>query len=864
MTNRPKDQPTKRPTDQKTKVMLDKFDARAIEDKFIKSWESDGVYKFDPARPRSDTFAIDTPPPTVSGSLHMGHVMGYAQTDFIARYQRMCGKNVFFPIGWDDNGLPTERRVQNYFNIKCDPSLPYDPDFKPEHLEKFDTPQVPVSRRNFIDACNILIAMDERAFEDVWRRLGYSYDWSSCYSTISDIAISHAQNAFIKFYKGGNAKSIDAPTMWDTTFQTAVAQAEIEDREIAGFFHDIKFTVEPNHQQPATSNHFTIATTRPEFLPACIAVVAHPDDDRYKHLFGKNATVPLFGFSVPIMASEHADPEKGTGIMMVCTFGDAEDVKFWKTHGLPLKQIIGRDGRIINVNDEFNGLPVRGARKLMVEKLRASGDLIGEPRPIMHSVKFYEKGDVPIEFVPSRQWFVKLLDKKPQLIEQGRKIKWFPEHMRNRLENWTDGLNQDWAISRQRFFGVPFPVWYKLDAAGNPDFDNPILASSLPCDPMADTPAGFDASRRGQPFGFIGDPDVMDTWATSSLTPQIAMAMAGNPDNLALPFDMRNSGPEIIRTWNFYTIAQDLINENEIPWRMCCVNGWVLDPDRKKMSKSRGNVVVPTDIIEKFGSDAIRLWAAGLKWGTDAAFDENILEQKRKLVMKFFNAAKFVMGIYGSNPNGGAVFGNENEKQNLVCSFYSASDVSSLTDVDVAFWSKIKITIDNYKKYFNENDYTGALIETEQMFWNFCDNYLEIVKSRAYGDNKDSIGAKLSLVYAIDTFCKMFAPFMPFITDAVWQERTWILFKERTSVHVENIAIPEIETVDVSNYDALCELVSFVRGEKSKNNFSMKKPIARLIIPDNAFFRAAQMDIKNVLTVSELEFGGDIAIEWGE
>jgi valyl-tRNA synthetase len=833
--------------------MIEKYDPKILEEKYASEWENSGVYKFDRNTAREDSFAIDTPPPTVSGSLHMGHVMGYAQTDILARFHRMSGKNVFFPIGWDDNGLPTERRVQNYFNIKCDPKIAYDPDFKPDHKDKFTEPQQPVSRRNFIEACNILIHEDEKVFEAVWRRLGYSYDWGLKYSTISDTARRIAQEAFIKFYNSGNVKSVDSPTMWDTTFQTAVAQAEIEDREIAGHFHDIRFHVD--------GGEFIIATTRPEFLPACIAIVAHPDDSRYKDIIGKNAVVPLFGHSVPILASPHADPEKGTGIMMVCTFGDAEDVKFWKTHGLPLRQIIGRDGKVVDTgilpeNENFAklvGLPIKAARRQIVEMLRESGDLTAEPRPITHAVKFYEKGDVPIEFVPSRQWFVRLLDKKEKLSEFGARIGWFPEYMGRRLQDWIDGLNQDWAISRQRFFGVPFPVWYRLDDAGEPDFDNPILAAKLPCDPLAEAPDGFDESRRGQPNGFIGDPDVMDTWATSSLTPQIAMEMAGNPKNLSLPFNARNSGPEIIRTWNFYTIAQDMMNADSIPWNQCWVNGWVLDPDRKKMSKSLGNVVVPTEIIEKYGADAIRLWAGSMKWGTDAACDEKSIEAKRKLCMKFFNAAKFVFGFRADCMNAPAATADGPDE------FHNP--------VDTAFTARLNESIQEYEKYFKENDYAGALASVEQAFWDFCDNYLEITKGRAYSGDKSALK---SLTLSVESFCALFAPFMPFITEEVWQSRPWS--DKDKSIHNQPLPSKWPDYIngadgDTVGYRLLCELVSAVRGKKSTGGKSVKFPIKKLVVRDDEFLRGAAADIKNVLNADKLEFAGNDLIselEWGE
>jgi len=820
--------------------MQDKYDSAFIEKKLTEVWESSGVYKYDPSRPRGETFAIDSPPPTVSGSLHIGHIYGYAQADIMARFHRMRGKNLFFPMGWDDNGLPTERRVQNYFNIKCDPSLPYDSSFAPEHREKFDAPQIRVSRRNFIEACRKLIEQDEKIFEGIFRQMGFSYDWSLMYSTISADAIRLAQESFIKLYKAGHVKSIDAPTMWDTTFHTAVAQAEIEDREIAGFFHDIKFE--------CGDKDFVIATTRPEFLPACIAIVAHPDDQRYGHLIGKTATVPLFGHKVPIYGDPHADPEKGTGVMMVCTFGDAEDVKFWKEHDLPLRQIIDRDGRIMNVGGGFDGLPIKAARKLVVEKLRESGDLVAEPRPITHAVKFYEKGDLPIEFVPSRQWFVSILDKKEMLVEQAKKIKWTPEHMCSRFINWTENLNQNWAISRQRFFGVPFPVWYKLDAKGEPIWDAPILAKKLPCDPAVECPDGFEESQRGKPNGFMGDPDVMDTWATSALTPAIAMAKCPGK-NLDVPFDARWSGHDIIRVWDFYTVLITMLNYGgKLPWNELWINGFVLDPDRKKMSKSKGNVIVPKDLVDKYGADAIRLWAASAKWGTDGINDEKVMEQKRKLVMKFFNAARFVYGFDCKGPGLPTPEGNV---------------------VDTAFMTKLTGAVSEAGKYFGQNDYTGALLAIEAAFWDFCDNYVEIVKGRAYAGDKSALN---NLFFAIKTFAGLFAPFMPFMTEEVWRAHPSNTAEE--SVHRSlypslwpNFANKDFATVKASDYDELCKLVAIARGKKTDANKSVKAPVKKLTIADKPFFRDAEADIKNVLNAEEITFGaGDLIGElvWGE
>lgn len=820
--------------------MLEKYDNLIIEKECLEKWEKDGVYKFDSSKPREEVFAIDSPPPTVSGSLHIGHIYGYTQADILARFHRMQGKNLFFPMGWDDNGLPTERRVQNYFNIKCDPTLPYVPGFQAEHKDKFDCPQIPVSRKNFTEHCWQLIAQDEKVFENIFKQMGFSYDWSLMYTTISPDAIRLAQESFIKMYRAGHVKSIDAPTMWDTDFQTAVSQAEVEDREIPGFFHDIKFQCD--------DDSFVIATTRPEFLPACIAIVAHPDDGRYKKFFGCDATVPLFGAKVPVMASKHADPEKGTGIMMVCTFGDNEDVKFWKEHNLPLKQIVGRDGRIMDsefiTKKEIVGMPIKVARKQIVEWLRESGDLVNDPRPITHAVKFYEKGDMPIEFVPSRQWFVSILDKKEMMIDAANKIKWTPEHMRARFINWAEGLNQNWAISRQRFFGVPFPVWYKLDVAGEPIFEDPIIANNLPCDPAVDVPDGFTEDMRGKPNGFIEDPDVMDTWATSSLTPKIAMARANN-GILDVPFDTRWSGHDIIRTWDFYTVLVTMLNnDGKLPWKELWINGFVLDPDRKKMSKSKGNVVVPQDLVDKYGSEAIRLWAASSKWGTDGTADERVMDQKKKLVTKFFNAVKFIFGIIG-------------DRKKL-----SPQLPQNLNPLDRSFISGLSKVCFAAEKSLFENDFTNALGTIEQAFWDFCDNYLEIAKGRAYA--KDESAVK-TLMLAFEAFTALFAPFMPFITEHVWGE--W----HNESIHSNSFptkwhVISAFKPSD-DTYSIVSELLKVVRGKKTEANKSMKAVIKKIRIQDNEFLRAAEIDIKNVLNVETIEFTGTELmgeLVWGE
>ncbi len=837
--------------DYKTIKSLDeKLHFETLETRCMQYWEDNATYAFDKDAPRDNTYVVDTPPPTISGSLHIGHIMSYTQTDIKVRWQRMNGRAIFFPIGWDDNGLPTERRVQNYYGISCDADLPYDSNFIPQHVENVKELR-PVSRRNFVETCNLLTQNDEKVFENIFRRIGHSYDWNLMYSTISPRAIKVSQKSFLELVSRGFCKSVEAPTMWDVDFQSAVAQAEIEDREMSGFFHDIKFGI-----MGEDDAFFTIATTRPEFLPACIAVVAHPDDERYQKYFGKTAIVPLFNIPVPIIASEHAEPEKGTGIMMVCTFGDAADVAWWKKSGLPIKQIIGKDGCLIPLEygtgnfvsldaprareyyNQLAGLPVKKARAAIVELLRESGDLLAEPRPLMHPVKFYEKGSRPLEFVSSRQWFVDILRIKDELLAQGRKIKWFPSHMQSRYEAWVNGLNQDWCISRQRFFGVPFPVWYHVDANGCADYSRPIYAdiNQLPVDPMIDAPNGFEESQRGMPNGFIGEKDIMDTWATSSVTPQIAMEFAPAGHHITLPFDVRPQAHDIIRTWAFYTIMKAYATEDTIPWYEAHISGFVLDPDRKKMSKSKGNVITPLNLIEKYSSDAVRYWSGRARLGIDATFEEKVMEQGKKLCTKFFNASKFVFNIVAQS----GVDVNSDYIANIT------------DDMDKSWIAKMVAAIKLSRNAFGNNDYAGALEATEHLFWDFCDNYLEIVKGRAYGENPTS--AVSSLMLTIDLFCRMFAPFLVFITEEVYQVRPWA----RNTGSLHNELYPTVEELavfdsDCAIYDAAVSVVASCRRAKADAKRSVKTPILSAVISgrDIACIKSVQGDIENVLNIKD-------------
>ena len=829
-----------------------------IEEKWAKSWQESGTYSFDRTKNRDQIFSIDTPPPTVSGSLHVGHVFSYTHTDCIARYKRMRGFEVFYPMGWDDNGLPTERRVQNYFGVRCDPSLPYQVDYTPP--EKPDAKkQEPISRKNFVELCEQLTIEDEVVFEDLWRRMGLSVDWAQTYQTIDQNAQRVSQLAFLRNLARGEAYQSEAPTLWDVTFRTAVAQAELEDREVPGAFHRIGFS--PTSDQGDT---VFIETTRPELLAACVALVAHPDDSRYQSLFGTNVITPVFGVEVPVMAHTLADPEKGSGIAMVCTFGDLADVTWWRELQLPTRPIVGWDGRITSQTPPWittragkerfaaiAGATSFTAKQRMVEVLRESGDMVGEPKAITHPVKFFEKGDKPLEIVTTRQWYIANGGRDPNLREEllarGREITWHPPHMLVRYENWVGGLNGDWLISRQRFFGVPVPIWYILDSDGNPDYERVLAPSEaeLPIDPSSDVPDGYTEDQRNQPSGFVGDPDVMDTWATSSLTPQIAGGWERDPDLFArvFPMDLRPQAHEIIRTWLFSSVVRADLENNELPWQHAAISGWILDPDRKKMSKSKGNVVTPMDMLDEYSSDAVRYWAASGRPGTDTAFDIGQMKIGRRLAIKLLNASKFALTL--------SQLSSDLDRTNITAA-------TIVEPVDQALLAKLALTVESATKAFEEFNYAKALDATETFFWEFTDDYVELVKERAYGETEgvNSESARATLLITLDTLLRLFAPFLPFTTEETW---SWF---NNDSIHTSHW--PDSDTLRAvapsGNIAALAtatQALRMIRKAKSEAKLSMRAVVSVAVFTGTPemlkHLDSVATDLKAAGSIEELE-----------
>lgn len=773
-------------------------------------WEKEQIYKFD-AESSKPVYSIDTPPPTVSGKMHIGHAFSYSQQDFIARFQRMCGKNVFYPFGTDDNGLPTERLVEKIKGVRGSR----------------------MQRNEFVTLCYEVLKEVLPQFIQDWKNIGISCDWNIYYSTIDKNSQKISQRSFVQLYREGREYQKQAPTIWCPECQTAIAQVEMQDKELSSSFNDIIFKCE--------GKDLIIATTRPELLPSCVAVFAHPSDERYKKLFGRKAKTPLFNQDVPIMPDERADPHKGTGIVMCCTFGDQTDIEWYKAYNLPLKISISKDGKMNESAGKYCGMKIKEARKLIIEDLKNAG-LVLNQKPILHAVKVHERCGVEVEILETKQWFIKYLDLKEKLLEAGKKINWHPEYMRHRYENWIKGLQWDWCISRQRFFGVPFPVWYCKKC------QKPMIAEEdwLPVDPLFSQPkkkcsCGSDV--------FEPEKDVLDTWATSSLTPQLSTELL--KDKLVykklFPMSLRPQAHEIITFWLFNTVVKSLLHTKKVPWKDAMISGFVT-LGGEKMSKSKGNVVEPQAVIQKYSADALRYWASGSNLGEDLDYMEKDLVTGQKTITKLWNASKFVFMHLKNN---------------------AVKKPRNIEAFDAWVLSKLNLLINKSTRAFESYEYSKSKQETDIFFWKtFCDNYLEIIKERIYEPAKRGEDARMSALYTLDlcllAVLKLYAPIMPFITEEIYFN--YHSKKENCkSIHISQWPRFDRKMINEKTEqtgDKIIEILSKVRKAKSEKNISLKSPVKRLVI--NISEKESEpflLDLKSAAVAEKIEFGNEIIVE---
>ncbi|WP_103897581.1 valine--tRNA ligase [Rickettsia fournieri] len=786
------------------------------EKKWQQIWQEKQIYAYNPNVAKEETYVIDTPPPTVSGQLHIGHVYSYTQTDFIVRFQRMMGKNIFYPMGFDDNGLPTERLVEKQKQIKA-----YNMD-----------------RSEFIKICEEVVENEEEKFRSLFNQIALSVDWSLEYQTISPLSRKISQMSFLDLVQKEEIYRANQPILWDPVDGTALAQADIEDKEKTSFMNYITFKTEQG-------DPLTIATTRPELLPACVAVFYHPDDERYKHLAGKSAITPLFNEQVPLLADPLVQQDKGTGLVMCCTFGDQTDITWWKTHNLPLKTIITKKGTIdFQHETSIDGLKIKEARTKIIDILKEQ-ELLIKQEDITHTVKCAERSGAPLEILTVPQWFVKTISHKEELLKRANELNWHPKNMKIRLENWINAISWDWCISRQRYFGVPFPVWYSKRVGE----EGKILyadVTQLPIDPLKDLPMGY-SKEEVEP-----DYDVMDTWATSSVSPQLSthgisddFAVNKDRHDKLFPMDLRPQAHEIIRTWAFYTILKAHLHQNTLPWENIMVSGWCLAEDRSKMSKSKGNVLVPEKLLEQYGSDVIRYWSANSKLGADTAYSEDVMKNGKRLVNKLWNAAKFVF-IHFDKLKG------EDKKASLL-------DIKEKITNEFDKWMVNKL-VELVKLATNElqnYEYANAMHLTEKFFWViFCDNYLEISKTRSYDEEhknpQGQYSSILTLYHVMQTLLKLFAPFMPHITEELYQ----ILYSEN-SIHVKGSWVNYSDLnyeINAKGAEGLLEILDIVRKFKAEKHLSIKAPIKLLEVSGIVLSAELAEDLKNVTSAEEIQF----------
>ena len=788
----------------------------------IARWADDDAFRWDQGAPAGQDYVIDTPPPTVSGTLHVGHVYSYTQADIMARYMRMSGRNVLYPIGWDDNGLPTERLVEKVKKVRGGT----------------------LAREDFVALCRTVIPEYEQKFRDLFTRLALSVDWSREYQTISDESRTVSQLSFIDLYRKGLLERRLEPTLWDPADRTAIAQAEVEETERDGKLNYIPFEIEGGGLEPAI-----IATTRPELIGACGGLMIHPEHQRADELIGKRAISPLYNVPVKIYAEDSVDPEKGTGIVMCCTFGDVADIQWWRTHKLPLRLVIDQAGKMkdaLEIGSQdwptldaeeaqatieaLAGLKAVKAKAAILERLDAKG-LVLKQEATRQVIPIAERSGAPLEIIVTPQWFIRTLDFKDQILAKGREIVWKPDYMRQRFESWVEGLRWDWSISRQRHFGVPLPVWYSRRAGEN----GRILVADpdqLPVDPTVDLPAGYAADEVER------ESDVMDTWATSSVSPQLVTRTVSEDLGLdpqaherLFPMSLRPQAHEIIRTWAFYTIVKALHHQNDVPWRTIAISGWCLAGDGEKMSKSKGNVVDPIKLLDEYGTDVVRYWTGTSRLGHDTVLSQNTLQQGKRLVNKLWNAVKLAHVAFS---DAGAMIAATTPKADIASGAVSHP-------IDLWLLSKLGDTVRRASEAFEAYEYAQALRMIEDFFWRtYCDNYLEIVKRRTRFDgapNAEQRSALITLAHASDAIIRLLAPFLPYVTDVLHDIMTGQGEADMRTIHARGSWPKRDDQAETGLFeaegDAFVAILAGARKVKSELQVSPKAPVETLAIMSN-------------------------------
>ncbi len=803
-------------------------DLEEVEEKCRKLWESEKIYRYHPEQD-GEIFSIDTPPPYVSAAhLHVGHAMSYTQAEFVVRYQRMRGRKIFYPMGFDDNGLPTERYVERKYQIN-----------------KRNT-----TRSEFRALCIKETQEGAKTYEELWRALGLSVDWTLRYSTIDEHCRRTSQASFIDLYEKGHAYRADEPVLWDTHFETALSQADLESTERKTKLNDIVFHL-PDGQE------VIISTTRPELLPACVALYFHPADERYRHLLGKKAVVPIFGQEVPVRADDEVLTDFGSGLMMVCTFGDSQDVARWKRDGLETRLVVDSRGKLTEEAGEFAGMPIDLGRKRILEKLDAEG-LLKNVQPLKQSVSVSDRSGVPAEFLMARQWFIRVLDLQEEMLERSRQLRWHPDWMQVRLEDWVRGLKYDWNISRQRFYGVPFPVWY---CAG---CEQVVLAprEMLPVDPI-ETPCPVSSCAGCGGSEFVAEEDVMDTWMTSSLTPLINANWVETPGRKGAmdlhPMTVRVQAFEIIRTWLFYTLVKSHLHCDSLPWTHVMISGWGLSEQGKKISKrdlekhtdqSGYNRYEPYSVIRKFGADALRCWAAKTSLGHDSRYSEREVKEGRRLTIKLWNAARFsLMNVGDFDPRSEHLAAEER------------------TVEDRWLLARLQGIVEQATSSLDAYDYAKAFEQLEKFFWaTFCDDYLEMVKDRFWNPERYPDQARRSAQWTLweglRTILGLFAPYLPFVTEELYQQiyRPW---EEAVSIHVTpwpagddswSSETPEMELIET--------ILKAVRSLRTEYRISQTKQLSELVLdldgaqPEHAeAIRRMEASLQSVSRATAVRYG---------